>query len=304
MEVCPQLTLTKLTPEWIPAYLAMLEDFLAAGEERYRTHLEKIQQNAAAYIQKMKEVEQGIDLEEGFVPQTSFWLVRDGSTFVGESRLRHWLTPALEQHGGHIGYAIRPSERKQGYGTCILALTLEEARRIGLKRVLVTCDTDNIASARIIEKNGGVLDNRLISEQSGRMISRYWINLLSPVDKGSMAIQPGTVVQVAQVWKVTYPDPLTLSAGELVQIIRRDDEWLGWIWCINTDEKGGWAPESWLEIDEAAHTAIAKRDYTAIELETQPGEHLVIQQVESGWAWATNEAGQSGWVPLSHITAA
>jgi predicted acetyltransferase len=85
--------------------------------------------------------------------------------------------PALEHHGGHVGYAIRPSERLKGYGTRLLALTLDKAREMGLGRVLVTCDTDNFASVRVIEKNGGVLENQVISNRSGKMISRYWIAL-------------------------------------------------------------------------------------------------------------------------------
>ena len=119
-----------------------------------------------------------------------------------------------------------------------------------------------------------------------------------------VAIEPGTQVQVTQEWKVTYPDPLILTVGEQIQVGRRDDEWPGWIWCTHANGKSGWALESRLKVDETIHTATVLQDYTAIELEIQPGEHLVIQQVESSWAWATNEAGQSGWAPLSHIAAA
>jgi len=96
---------------------------------------------------------------------------------LGESRLRHSLTPALEHHGGHIGYVIRPSQRRKGYGTLILALTLEKARALGIQRVRITCDTDNTGSVRIIEKNGGILSAQVISERSGKLISQYWIDL-------------------------------------------------------------------------------------------------------------------------------
>lgn len=104
-------------------------------------------------------------------------------------------------------------------------------------------------------------------------------------------------------WAVTYPDPLTLLAGEAVQTGRRDEEWPGWIWCTKMDGKAGWIPESYLEIDEITQTARALRDYTAQELTIAPDERLLIDQIESGWAWVTNAAGQNGWVPLSHITA-
>ncbi len=83
----------------------------------------------------------------------------------------------MEDVGGHIGYRIRPSERRKGYGTLILALTLAEARKLGLPRVLLTCDQDNIASARVIQANGGALASEGYSPQTQTLVSRYWIEL-------------------------------------------------------------------------------------------------------------------------------
>jgi predicted acetyltransferase len=103
--------------------------------------------------------------------------MQDETIILGESRLRHWLTPNLEIEGGHIGYAIRPSMRRKGFGTKILALTLQKAVTFGLEKVLVTCDTHNIGSARIIEKNGGILAGYATSPRSGVQISQYWITL-------------------------------------------------------------------------------------------------------------------------------
>ncbi len=128
-----------------------------------------------AFLRKSDNLSRGIELPEGMVPMTTFWLVRKDNKILGHSHLRHWLTPALEKEGGHIGYSIRPSERRKGYGTLILALTLKKAFERGITRVLVTCDTDNIPSAKIIQKNGGLLENETISGRSGKMISRYWI---------------------------------------------------------------------------------------------------------------------------------
>jgi predicted acetyltransferase len=91
--------------------------------------------------------------------------------------LRQTLTSDLEEFGGHIGYDIRPSERRRGYGTQILRLTLDKAHRLGLKRVLVTSDSANIASWRIIEKNGGVLHSEAISQHTGELLRKYWIEL-------------------------------------------------------------------------------------------------------------------------------
>ena len=150
----------------------MAKEFQAAGDERYKSALE----NFSVYIKQASKNSQGIDLKPDRVPGTEFWLV-DNSKVIGRSTLRHQLTPALEREGGHIGYDIRPSERRKGYGTLILGLTLEKAKNLGLKKVLITCDTDNTGSAKIIEKNRGKLAGCEISDRSGKQISRYWIEL-------------------------------------------------------------------------------------------------------------------------------
>jgi len=111
------------------------------------------------------------------VPGSTYWLVADGLRIVGTSRLRHWLVPHLEKEGGHIGYDIRPSERKKGYGTEILSLTLAKARGLGLREVIVTCDSDNEGSLKIIEKNGGQHINPAVSDHSGKQVNRYKIVL-------------------------------------------------------------------------------------------------------------------------------
>ena len=99
------------------------------------------------------------------------------SSIIGCLCLRHRLTPALRQMGGHIGYDVRPSKRNRGYGTTLLALTLVQARGFGFSGVLITCDTDNFASVRVIEQNGGKLLNQKMANGYGKMISRYWIVL-------------------------------------------------------------------------------------------------------------------------------
>ena len=91
--------------------------------------------------------------------------------------MSHWLTDALRDWGGHIRYGVRPSERNKGYGTLMLKLALDKARALGIGRVLITCGKDNIASQRVILKNGGVLDSESYSEQAGRVTQRYWIDL-------------------------------------------------------------------------------------------------------------------------------
>ena len=122
----------------------------------------------------------GINLKDGYVPATTFWLV-DNNEFIGTGSIRHHLTEKLEKFGGHIGYAIRYSKWNQGYGTKQLELLIKEAAKLGLKRVLVTCNENNIASARVIEKNGGVYFDTIINVIDGvpRSTKRYWIDLHS-----------------------------------------------------------------------------------------------------------------------------
>ena len=170
------------TMRWETAYLAFLDDFEAAGEPRIPagSGVELARSDFAAFVQRLQDDERGVNLKPGIVPSSAYWLLRhdgDDVTILGVSALRHALTPALEDAGGHIGYSIRPSERRRGYGTRILALTLPRARALGLDRVLVTCDTDNIGSARVIENNGGVLASEGYSELTKTRISRYWITL-------------------------------------------------------------------------------------------------------------------------------
>jgi len=159
--------------EWEAAYRDMLWEF-----REDRIEIMKDVGDFAAHVQRLRDQARGTGLQEGRVPAGTYWLVRDeDGKMLGISNLRHELTPALEDHGGHIGYGIRPSERREGYGTLILKLTLEKARAMGVTRALVTCDPENVASARIIQKNGGVLDSESWSPQAKRVTSRYWIDL-------------------------------------------------------------------------------------------------------------------------------
>lgn len=150
----------------------MAGEWRAAGDARYDDALRDFD----AHLRTLRDASRGVGLAPDRVPYTMFWLVADRRV-VAHSGIRHRLNELLEREGGHIGYDVRPSERRKGYGTLILKLTLERARAMGLGRVLLTCDTDNTASARIIEKNGGVFDSHATSERTGKTVSRYWIDL-------------------------------------------------------------------------------------------------------------------------------
>lgn len=111
--------------------------------------------------------------------------------------------------------------------------------------------------------------------------------------------RPGCTGRVIADYQATYLDPLTIQSGEALTLGKTDPEWPGWIWCTNRDGQSGWVPESYLE--RHGQKGIARYDYTAAELSVQANEELILHQFESGWYWATNQDGQSGWVPASHI---
>jgi predicted acetyltransferase len=126
------------------------------------------------YIKRTNNYSKGKNLPDYWVQADTYWLI-DKNKFVGHINVRHRLTNKLKRVGGHIGYAIAPSERNKGYGNKILELVLPKVKVLKLKKVLLTCDDSNIASWKIIEKNTGKLKN--IIKVKEKKVRRYWIKL-------------------------------------------------------------------------------------------------------------------------------
>ena len=158
-------------------YMDMVRDFTASGEIQYHPEFRLAIGDFPAYVSNCKKWEQGIDLPDEWVPESTFWLIREDNVILGTCSLRHKLSDKLRTFGGHIGYQIRPSQRKKDYGTTILKLALVEAKRLGLKQVLITCDDENIASIKIIERNTGILKDKCDRDKPGKLTRRYWIDL-------------------------------------------------------------------------------------------------------------------------------
>ncbi len=129
----------------------------------------------AAWVEWLdRQSDESIVPEPGFVHATYWWIVED-DTCLGAISLRHTLNDFLLETGGHVGYGIRPSARRRGLATWALGEVLAHARERGLDRVLITCDDSNTASARTIERHGGILED-LRDTSLGRK-RRYWLTL-------------------------------------------------------------------------------------------------------------------------------
>jgi predicted acetyltransferase len=158
------------------SYVAAFREFQAAGTgsspfARHDISLIETPRAFAAFVARLRaDPLPETPRPDWKVPQTTLWWV-DGAEFVARLAIRHSLTPALRLMGGHIGYDVRPSRRREGHASRMLAAALPIAAGLGLDRALLTCDVDNTASQKVIEKNGGVL----FEEDADKR--RYWITL-------------------------------------------------------------------------------------------------------------------------------
>ncbi len=120
-----------------------------------------------------------VDIEtkapQGFVEAHTYFLVDAEGTILGAINIRHRLNEYLLNYGGHIGYGIRPSARRQGHAARMLAMALPLTKALGVDRALVCCLKANEGSARTIQRNGGVLENEVF--EGDRLVQRYWIDL-------------------------------------------------------------------------------------------------------------------------------
>lgn len=167
------MKLVKPTQEYEKSWKEALQEF----EEEKKSGFWNIPQKPTTideYIQRTTDHAKGKNLPDNWIPATTYWLI-DNDKFVGHVNIRHELTDWSKKIGGHIGFAIRRSARKKGYGTKILQLALEKVKEIGLEKALVTCDDINIGSRKIIEKNKGQLQD--IIDVDGVAVRRYWIKL-------------------------------------------------------------------------------------------------------------------------------
>ncbi|QMS85371.1 GNAT family N-acetyltransferase [Candidatus Xianfuyuplasma coldseepsis] len=129
------------------------------------------------WIRHIKTYSNKDTLPEGYV-EGSQWVLVDTARnrVLGFVNIRHYLNDFLRNYGGHIGYSIRPSERRKGYAKLQLQLALHHLQSLGVQKALVTCDVANIGSYKTIEACGGVLEDIVYSKEHGHT-KRYWITL-------------------------------------------------------------------------------------------------------------------------------
>jgi predicted acetyltransferase len=179
-------------PRWRESFLAAVAEIRAAGEDEHTTGLSILPAigdfaGESVTVEQLRNPEQftefaarlrqladpATQLPREIVAATHLWWVED-ATYLGRLSIRHTLTPWLRDYGGHIGYGVRPSARRRGHATAMLAASLPIANRLGIGFALLTCDDTNVASRKVIEACGGVLEDK-----RGQKL-RYWVPTSGP----------------------------------------------------------------------------------------------------------------------------
>ncbi|GCF07811.1 GNAT family N-acetyltransferase [Dictyobacter arantiisoli] len=175
------LFLTEPQTQYKESFLEALQEFQQEGVflQYNRNYL---MSNFDSFVEQMRKTAFAphSSLPPNYVPYTSYWLIEgdeQSGVYVGTLTVRHELNAFLLKVAGHIGYQIRPSWRRKGYGRQILQLGLRKALALGITRALVTCDETNIGSKKVIEYNGGQFENAVYIEGSPVKKLRYWIDI-------------------------------------------------------------------------------------------------------------------------------
>lgn len=167
------MKLVKLEPKYKRHLTEMMEEWYATGESIVPYAIRRLDYRDFENYCANLEVK---DPSGGLVSDSTFFcLDEERDIFLGAVNIRHYLNDKLLLNGGHIGDGVRPSERRKGIATAMIGLALEECRKLGISRVLMVCDKENVGSARSILNNGGVLENEVVVD--GGVEQRYWIDL-------------------------------------------------------------------------------------------------------------------------------
>lgn len=172
-----KLKLVKLQNKYKTQLFDMMDEWTSACEKIVPYAIRKTDYHDFDNYCKNLEVKEE---SNGLVPDSTFFcLDEERNIFVGAVNIRHYLNEKGLLNGGHIGDGVRPSERRKGVATQMIRLALIECKRLGIDKVLMVCDKENIASAKSIVKNGGILENEVTV--NGVIEQRYWIDLAALV---------------------------------------------------------------------------------------------------------------------------
>lgn len=172
------LILIQPTEAYADQVYAYRQEFLDSGDPMDGTARLRQCADPLEWLELTRAFSHPDSVPPGWVQMTQFICVRRrDDRLLGMLHVRHTFNDYLERYGGHIGYSVRPSERRKGYAAWMLRAALPFCREIGLKRVLVTCLKENEASRRTVLKNGGQYECTVYEPDSGLQIERYWIDL-------------------------------------------------------------------------------------------------------------------------------
>lgn len=174
-----KLKLVRASEEYIDQIIPYKEEMKAADSSMDGCGSLRHCETAEAWLKYNALYTDPATLPEGKVPATQFLTVRESDNrVVGMLQVRHYLNDHLAKFGGHIGYSVRPSERRKGYATEQLRQALIWCKEeLGLERVMITCYTTNVASRKTILSQGGVYDGTSHEPDRDKDLERYWITL-------------------------------------------------------------------------------------------------------------------------------
>ncbi|MDR3688103.1 MAG: GNAT family N-acetyltransferase [Fimbriimonas sp.] len=169
-----QIRLELPSVKYIDSFFQAMTEFERVGDHQYSKSMTREQ--FPGYVQKLHDLAAGKDLKAGHIPSMEFWIIDDDG-YAGRIILGLSFTPSPERVGHHVGYAVRPSKRRKGYATKALQCLLDEARKLKIYKLMPTCGPANIASRKVIERNGGVLLGGVSNDDARNGELRFLIDL-------------------------------------------------------------------------------------------------------------------------------
>lgn len=170
--------MTRPTSEYASQIVEYRQEFLDAGDSMDGTGPLRRTSNPEEYIQICLDHEDPLKVPSHLVPATQFFFIRKSDNkLVGMLQVRHRFNDYLEKYAGHIGYSVRPSERRKGYAKKMLRMALPFCRDMGMGKVMITCIDGNIGSEKTILANGGVYECTIHEPNANEDLKRFWITL-------------------------------------------------------------------------------------------------------------------------------